>query len=82
MKKIIQQIIDDTLKREKDGVRRWSKTSLTMLTAWLLVCYSYIHDLVVRAFHMEAWLVLVGIAVGVKTTDAISKAINKDNNKQ
>lgn len=79
---LIQQLIDDTLKRDKDGVRRFSKTALTMFSAWCLVCYSYIHDLVVNGFHMEAFLVLVSVATGLKVTDAISKKLNKNNNGQ
>ena len=80
--KIGSQLCNDTLKRDKDGTRRWSKTSLTMLSAWILVCATYVYDLFARGFHMEAWLVMVGIAVGVKTTDAVSKAINKNNTTQ
>ena len=82
MKRLIITLIDDTLKREKDGTRRFSKISLTMFSAWILVCYSYIHDLIVRGFHMEAFLVMVGVATTMKTADAIGKKLNNDNSHQ
>lgn len=75
-------IIDDTLKRDKDGVRRFSKTALTMLCAWLLVMYTYIDDHIKNGFRWEAFLVMVGIATGMKTADAIAKKLNKTNNSQ
>ena len=79
---LISSIADDTLKRDKDNVRRWSKTALTMFSAWILVCYSYIHHLITEGFDMPSFLVMVGVATGVKTADAVSKAINKKNNSQ
>lgn len=82
MKRIFQNLIDDTLKREKDGERRFSKTALTMFSAWVLVCVSYLYDLINRGFHMEAFLVMVAVATGIKTTDAISKKLNNDNSHQ
>ena len=80
--RIGSEIANDTLKRDKDNVRRWSKTALTMLSAWVLVCVSYIVDLFAHGFRMERFLIMVGIATGMKTFDAVSKAINKNNNSQ
>lgn len=75
-------IIDDTLKREKDGERRFSKTALTMFTAWIVVLYTFIDDYAKNGFKMDRFLVMVAIATGVKTADAISKKLNKNNNSQ
>ena len=79
---LIQRLIDDTLKREKKGVRRFSKTALTMFSAWLLVVWSYVQDLIIHGFRMERFLVMVGIATGMKTFDAISKKINSNNSSE
>ena len=82
MNKLIKTLADDTLKREKDGIRRFSKTALTMFVAFVLVCGTYIYDLITHGFRMETFLVMVGIALGTKTTDALSKKLNKTNNSQ
>lgn len=79
---ILKGIIDDTLKRDKDGVRRWSKTALTMFSAWVMVTYVFIHDFIVHGFRWEAWLSMLAVATGVKITDAISKNLNHNNNTQ
>ena len=79
LRKLILEIADDTLKRDKDGIRRWSKTALTMFTAWILCCYSYVHHLITQGFDMSSFLIMVGVATTMKTADAVSKAINKDN---
>lgn len=73
-------LIDDTLKRDKNGVRRFSKTALTMFTAWILVIYTYITDFIEHGFRSESFVIMVAIATGMKTADAISKKLNKDNN--
>lgn len=79
MIKLINQIAEDTLKREKNGVRRWSKTALTMFGAWILVSFSYTFHTIFTGFDLAAFSIMVGIATGMKTFDAISKNINKDN---
>lgn len=89
MKKFIQEIfdciwsvIDDTLKREKDGQRRFSKTALTMLTAWVAVLYVFIDDYIRNGFRWESFIAMLSVATGVKVADAIAKNLNKNNNKQ
>lgn len=76
------KLIDDTLMRDKDGTRRFSRESLTMFGATLTVFFSYFYDLLTFGFRMESFLVMVGLAGGIQITDAISKRINKDNSKQ
>ena len=82
MIKLIKKIVDDTLKRDKDGVRRFSKTALTMLSAWLLACYTYIHDFIVHGFRLDTFVIMIGVATGMKVTDAISKKLNNNNSHQ
>lgn len=69
---IIAGIVNDTLKR--DG--KWSRTSFTMLTAWFAALSSYVYDFIKNGFNFEAFMVLVGVALGVKVTDAWSKKID------
>lgn len=82
MVKFITQIVDDTLKREKDGVRRFSKTSLTMLTSWIVVLYMAIDNHIREGFKYEVWLALLTVATGIKIADRISKRIKPDNQTQ
>ena len=70
-------MIDDTLKRDKNGVRRFSATRLTMFSAWGLVCWSYIQDLMTYGYRHERLLLMVGVATGMKVTDAIGKKLDK-----
>jgi len=79
MKRAIKMLINDTLKREKDGVRRFSKTALTMASAWFIVCFSYIFHTILTGFDLAAFSIMVGVAVGMKTTDAFSKKLNNEN---
>jgi|GEM_PF-6427582 len=73
MKKHIISLINDTLK--KDG--KWSRTSLTMFSAWLLVVYMVIYDLYKEGFRYDVFATMVGVALGTKLTDSIGKKIEK-----
>jgi len=73
MKKHIIALINDTLK--KDG--RWSRTSLTMFSAWLLVVYMVIYDLYKEGFRYDVFVTMVGVALGTKLTDSVGKRIEK-----
>ncbi len=70
---MIKEIINDTLKR--DG--KWSRTSLTMATAWFAVLGTYISDFCINGFRMDSFSIMVGVALGVKWIDAKSKQIEK-----
>lgn len=69
---VLKAILVDTLK--VDG--RWSRTSLTMFTAWIASLHMAYYDMYKNGFHMEVFLTLVGVALGSKVTDSISKKIN------
>lgn len=70
---MLKQVINDTLKIEG----KYSRTSLTMFSAWVLVYIISIIDYVRTGYRSEVWLTLVAVAVGVKLSDAIGKRINK-----
>lgn len=70
---LISEIANDTLKRDN----MWSRTSLTMFTAWLWVIIIATVDYIKTGFHFEVWCTMVAVALGVKVTDAWSKKLNK-----
>lgn len=69
----VSDVAADTLTR--DG--KWSRTSLTMFTAWLWVIIIATIDYIKNGFHFEVWCTMVAVALGVKITDAWSKKLNK-----
>lgn len=73
MKEKLKNLISDTLK--KDG--KFSRTSLTMFSAWLLVVYMVIYDLYKEGFRYDVFVTMVGVALGTKLTDSIGKKIEK-----
>ena len=73
MKRHIIALINDTLK--KDG--KWSRTSLTMFSAWNLVSFMVIFDLYKEGFRYDVFVTMVGVALGTKLTDSIGKKIEK-----
>jgi len=70
---ILKSIFNDTLKRED----KWSRTSLTMFSAWLVVIAMALIDFFKNGLNFEVWFTLVMVSLGVKITDAYSKKINK-----
>lgn len=77
MKSILKKLVNDTLMKYDGDILRYSRTSLTMFSAWILVCSSYLYDQLKHGFRYEAWVVMVGVALGTKLTDSLSKKINK-----
>lgn len=55
---------------------KWSRTSLTMFTAWFAALHMAYFDMYKNGFHMEVFITLVGVALGSKVSDSISKKIN------
>ena len=73
----VSAIIDDTLKRkDAEGILRFSRTSLTMFSAWVVVLWSYIHYTIKDGFNEAAFYALIGVALGSKVTDAWSKKLD------
>ena len=73
MKRHILALINDTLK--KDG--KWSRTSLTMFSAWKLVIFMVLFDLYKEGFRYDVFVTMVGVALGTKLTDSIGKRVEK-----
>ena len=77
-KEVFDEITQDTLKtRDEDGVVRWSRTSLTMFSAWFVVMYIAIWDFHKFGYRPDVFFGLLGVAVGVKISDSVSKKIKK-----
>ncbi len=64
----------DSLKRP-DGT--WSTSSLTMFTAWCMALYIAFYDLYTEGFRYDVFVTFVGVALGAKTMDSISKKIKQ-----
>ena len=62
----------DTLKRNG----KWSRTSLTMATAWAMCMISYVYDFIKNGLNLEAFGIFVGVALGAKVADAWSKKLD------
>lgn len=77
MKHIIKQLVQDTLMKYEGDRLRYSRTSLTMFSAWLLVIYMTIFDLYKEGFRYDVFATMVAVALGTKITDSFSKKINK-----
>lgn len=75
-------IIDDTLKKiDKDGKLVWSRTSLTMASAWFACLSTYLYDFVKNGFNETAFYAMLGIALGAKVTDGWTKKLSGDTTK-
>jgi hypothetical protein len=73
----MREIIEDTLK--KNG--KWSRTSLTMFSAWLIVVFMVFFDLAKEGFRFDVFITMVGVALGSKLTDSIGKRVEKHESK-
>jgi hypothetical protein len=71
------QIVDDTLRKEDGGRRRFSRTSLTMFASFVMVVITWIYMLIFVGFRMDVFLTLCGMSLGSKLTDAFGKKIGK-----
>jgi hypothetical protein len=73
---LLKNVLADTLKRNG----KWSKTFLTMFTAWGAVLFMAFWDFFANGLSFDVWVTLVCVSLGIKVTDAWSKKIeNKDN---
>jgi len=68
-----KNLIEDTLK--KDG--KWSKTSLTMFSAWLLVVFMTIFVMIKEGFRFDVYTMLVFVSLGIPLVPPISNRIRK-----
>jgi len=65
------KIIDDTLKTPKG---KWSRTSLTMFVClFSALSYLFYETIKNNTFHIQAFLFLLSVAVGLKGIDVFDK---------
>jgi hypothetical protein len=69
----MKRILSDTLK--VDG--RYSRTSLTMFTAFSLAVWMCFIDFSFNGLRYDVWVTLMGVALGSKITDSLTKKIHK-----
>ena len=78
MIKFFSCIANDTLKKfDVNGKRRWSRTSLTMFSAWLITLGFAIFDFIEKGLRFDVWVALLTVATGIKIADSYSKKITK-----
>ena len=73
MKNVLIELLFDTLKKEG----RWSRTSLTMFTAWFFALSFAWFDFMDKGLRFDVWVTLVGVAIASKMTDSFSKKLEK-----
>jgi fatty-acid desaturase len=78
MIKFCSRIANDTLKKfDENGKRRWSRTSLTMFSAWLTVLFMAIHSYLTKGLDYYVFGLLLTVATGIKIADSVSKNLTK-----
>ena len=71
---IIKDIVRDTLKRNG----KWSRTSLTMLSSWLIALVMAILDFCFNGLRFDVWLGLISVSIGSKISDSLSKKLHNE----
>ncbi len=75
-KTLINAIINDTLKVNDNGVRRFSGTKMTMLTAFSSVLWAFHYIIIKYGFNETAFITMACIATGVGITGAVAKKVD------
>lgn len=73
IKSILCEVVNDTLKGSNG---KWSKSALTTFSAWVIAIYMALYSLYEHGFSYEVFITFVGVALGAKITDSISKKIH------
>lgn len=76
---LISEVANDTLKKKDphDGIRRWDRMKLTMLTAWGSALIYAFYSLYVSGFRFDVFATFVGAAMGNKYIDGLVKKLEK-----
>lgn len=76
---LVSEIVNDTLKKHdpKDGIRRWDRMKLTMLTAWLVSLFMALRDYYFNGLRYDVLVLFVGVSLGSKVIDGVSKRLEK-----
>lgn len=72
VRKYIQEIFDDTLK--KNG--KWSRMSMMMITSWNVVLIMAIVDFFHNGLRLEVWFALLGFSASNKYINAHAERIS------
>jgi hypothetical protein len=76
MTETIKGIIRDTLKKKtEEGTFRWSRTSLTMFTAWIVSISMATFDFFKSGFKYEVFVTFVAVAISSKASDALANRL-------
>jgi hypothetical protein len=70
---LLSEVAHDTL--TKDG--KWSRTSLTMFSAWIASLFMALRDYYFEGLKYEVLLLFVGVALGSKLVDSQSKKLER-----
>jgi hypothetical protein len=73
MKNPFKGIIYETLKGANG---RWSKSALTMFTAWVVSIQMAMYNLYNSGFDYTVFATFIAVALGAKTMDSVAKKIN------
>ena len=71
--RVIDKVVEDTLKREG----KYSRTSLTMFTSWLISIVMACYDFLTKGFDYQVFLVFIAVALVTKLTDSFGKKIEQ-----
>lgn len=74
---LISEIADDTLKKDVNGFRRWDRMKLTMFSAWFVSVFMALRDYYFNGLKYEVLVLFVGVALGSKVIDGVSKKLEK-----
>lgn len=74
--KLVETIIDDTLKTNEGSIRRFSGTKITMMVAFGSVLWAFHYITIKNGFNEYAFITMACIATGVAITGAYSKKID------
>lgn len=77
MKRFFTDIINDTLKKKDRENYRWSRTSLTMFSSWIIACAMAIENYCKHGIRYDIWITLICVALGTKVSDALAQKLNK-----
>jgi hypothetical protein len=73
---MVKDILEDTLKKKtEEGGTRWSRTSLTMFSSWIISITMATADFIKNGFDFKVFLVFVGAAISTKLADSIGISI-------
>ncbi len=80
LRKFSEQVsifVQDTLKEKQlDGTWKWSKTALTMASAWYSVLFAFFFELLKKGFDIESFLIMACVGTGIPIASAYAKKIN------